>query len=157
MSELKLSVLDEYWKNFLIQTGRDLDTVCSGDFNFESKGIKNDSQVVLICSGEKTALFSSFPSFSIDGEPLPVSGELYIVLDRTNSPRCVIELDSVNIIPFNEVTWEMACREGEDENFEEWKCRLQETLEDEGAIVGFSFKPDICLVFQTFHVVYKKV
>ena len=88
-------------------------------------------------------------------EPLPVSGELYIVVDRANKPQCVIELESVKIVPFNEVTWEMAKQEGEDENLGAWKERQQENLEDEGALVGFEFTPDIKLVFQTFKVVYR--
>ena len=59
------------------------------------------------------------------------------------------------LVPFNEVTWEMARLEGEDEDLGQWKERKQEYLEDEGAILGFEFTPDIKLVFQTFKVVYK--
>ena len=33
--------------------------------------------------------------------------------------------------------------------------KQKEYLEDEGAIVGFEFTPDIKLIFQTFRVVYK--
>ena len=153
--EKKLSPLDEYWNTFLVKTGRDSGDICSGDMNFESKGFENDSQIALILSGRKTAIFSSFPSFSIDSEPLPVSGELYLILDRGENPRCVIELDSVTILPYNEITWEMAKQEGEDASLAEWREKEQEYLEDEGAIMGFSFTPDIKLVFQTFHVVYK--
>ena len=68
---------------------------------------------------------------------------------------CVIELQSVNILPFNEVTWEMAKQEGEDESLEAWREKKQEYLEDEGAVLGFEFAPDIKVVFQTFTVVYK--
>ena len=67
----------------------------------------------------------------------------------------VIELESVNIIPFNEVTWEMAQKEGEDESLQAWREKHQEYLEDEGAVLGFEFTPDIKLVYQTFKVVYK--
>lgn len=147
--------LDEYWKEFLQKTGRESDTFCSGDLNFDSNGIKNDTQIILILNGKKTAFFSSYASFSIDGEELPASGELYLVLDRANNPCCVIELQSVNIVPFNEVTWQMAKQEGEDENLEEWKIRKQEDLEDEGQIVGFEFTQNMRLIFQTFNVVYK--
>lgn len=154
-NEKNLSVLDEYWEKFIKETGRDLDEKCAGDLNFESKGFSNDSKVALILMGKKTAMFSSFPTFSIDNEPLPASGELYLVLDKSENPVCVIELESVNIVPFNEVTFEMAKKEGEDENLEEWRERTQETLEEEAAILGFDFTPEIRLVFQTFRVVYK--
>ena len=84
------------------------------------------------------------------------SGELYLVLDRNEKPVCVIETQSVQVIPFNEVTWEMAKLEGEDESLEVWREKKQEYLEEEGDIMGFEFTPDIKLVFQTFNVVYKK-
>ena len=147
--------LDEYWNKFLTETNLPEDTKCAGDLNFEAKGFICDELTSLVLSGQKTAFFSSYATFTIDQEPLPVSGELYILLDRAENPVCVIELQSVNIIPFNEVTWEMAKLEGEDQNLGEWKQKHQEYLEDEGAVLGFEFTPDIKLVFQTFRVVYK--
>lgn len=150
-----MTELDEYWERFLKKTGRDSDERCAGDLNFEAKGFVGDELVSLVVSGKKTAFFSSYATFAIDGEPLPVSGELYIVVDRADNPRCVIELQSVEVIPFNEITWEMAKQEGEDENMTDWRNKEQEYLEEEGAVLGFSFTPDIKLVFQTFRVVYK--
>ena len=50
----------------------------------------------------------------------------------------------------------MAQKEGEDENLEQWRNKMQENLEDEGAVVGFDFKPDMLLVYQTFRCIYKK-
>lgn len=150
-----MTELDEYWERFLKETGRDSDERCAGDLNFEAKGFVGDELVSLVVSGKKTAFFSSYATFAIDGEPLPVSGELYIVVDRADNPRCVIELQSVEVIPFNEITWEMAKQEGEDENITDWRNKEQEYLEEEGTVLGFSFTPDIKLVFQTFRVVYK--
>ena len=150
-----MTKIDEYWNKFIADTGRSEDDKCSGDLNFEAKGFVGDEKVALVLGGRKTAFFASWPTFSIDMEPLPVSGELYIVVDRANKPRCVIELDSVEIVPFNEVTWEMASQEGEDEDLGAWKSRQQDALEDEAAVVGFEFTPDIKLVFQTFKVVYR--
>jgi len=147
--------LDDYWNNFLIETGRSLDEKCAGDLHFEAKGFVGDELISLVLSGKKTALFLSFATFSIDQEPLPVSGELYIILDRSENPVCVIETESVNIIPFNEVTWSMAQKEGEDESLDQWREKKREYLEDEGAILGFEFSMDIKLVYQTFKVVYK--
>ncbi len=146
---------DDFWADFIKNTGRDESDRCSGDLNFESKGFKNDSQIALILSGQKTGFFSALPSYRIDSEPLPISGELYMVFDKNDNPLCIIEIDDVQIVPFNCVTWQMAQKEGEDSSLEEWKIKEQENLEDEGAIVGFSFTPDIKLVFQTFSVVYK--
>ena len=142
--------LDEYWFKFLKDTGRSEDDRCAGDLKFEAKGFVGDELIALVLSGQKTAFFTSWATYAIDQEPLPVSGELYLVLDRSDTPRCVIE-----VIPFNEITWEMAKQEGEDEDLGQWKEKKQEYLEDEGAVLGFEFTPDIKLVFQTFKVLYK--
>ena len=150
-----MTEIDEFWNEFIQETGRSPEDRCAGDLNFEAKGFVGDELVSLVVSGKKTAFFSSYATFAIDGEPLPVSGELYIVVDRADNPRCVIELQSVEVIPFNEITWEMAKQEGEDENMTDWRNKEQEYLEEEGAVLGFSFTPDIKLVFQTFRVVYK--
>ena len=77
-----------------------------------------------------------------------------MVFDRSNNPVCIIEIDSVEIVPFCEVTWEMAQKEGEDSSLNEWKEKQKENLEDEGNILGFSFSEDLKLVYQTFRVVY---
>ena len=150
-----MTQLDEYWNKFLKETGRSEDQKCSGDLCFDAYGFVGDELVSLILAGKKTAFFSSFPSFEIDMEPLPLSGELYIVVDRSNNPVCVIEIDNVSLIPFREVTWGMAQKEGEDENLDQWREKHKEYLEDEGAVLGFEFSPDIKLVFQVFHVVYR--
>ncbi|MCR4736372.1 MAG: ASCH domain-containing protein [Treponema sp.] len=150
-----MTELDEYWNKFLQDTNRSSEDKCSGDLFFEAKGFVGDELITLVLSDKKTAFFTSWSTYAIDQEPLPISGELYIVVDRANNPRCVIEIQSVNVVPYNEVTWEMAKQEGEDENLSDWRKKEEEYLEDEGAVLGFEFSPDIKLVFQTFKVVYK--
>ena len=55
----------------------------------------------------------------------------------------------------DEVTWEMAKKEGEDFNLEQWKEKTLEYLNDEAAILGYEVVPNLKLVYQTFKVVYK--
>ena len=80
---------------------------------------------------------------------------MYIVVDKNNQPQCVIEFANIQVLPYNEITWEMAKLEGEDENLEAWREKQREYLEDEAAVLGFDFTPDIRLVFQNFRVIYK--
>lgn len=150
-----MTELDEYWQNFLIQTNRNSEDKCSGDLHFEASGFVGNELLSLVLTGKKTAFFSTFASFSIDEQILPVSGELYLILDKNEKPCCVIELESVQIVPYNEVTWEMAKLEGEDANLASWKEKHDEYLTEEASILGFNFTPDIKLVFQKFRVVYK--
>ena len=150
-----MTELDEYWNSFLEKTNRDKEEKCSGDLFFEGKNFINAELNSIVLAGQKTAFFTTLATFTIDGEPLPVSGELYILVDNQNKPLCVLEMESVNIIPFNEVTWDMAQKEGECSTFGEWKEKMQEYIEDEAAIYGYEFTPDIRLVYQTFKVIYK--
>ena len=150
-----MTILDEYWNKFITEKGLSPETKCAGDLFFEAKGFVGTELTALVLSGQKTAFFSSYATFAIDQEPLPVSGEMYIVVDNAHNPVCVIELESVNVLPFNEVTWEMAKKEGEDENLEVWREKHKEYLEDEGAVLGFDFTPDIKIVFQSFRMIYK--
>ncbi len=150
-----ISVLDAYWNKFLSDTGRDPFERCAGDLSFDADGFASDSQMLLVLSGKKNAMFSTFQTFSIDGEPLPVAGELYLVLDRAENPRCVIELQDVSVVSYEDVTLDMALREGQDASLEEWRERTRSYIEDEGAVLGFEFSPRTKLVFQTFRLVYR--
>ena len=70
-----MTELDEYWETFLERTGRDKEERCSGDLFFEAKGFVGDELVSLVLSGKKTAFFSSYSTYLIDQEPVPVSGD----------------------------------------------------------------------------------
>ena len=142
-----------YWQKFLQKKGCNSDKCCAGEMSFEADGFFGDELLALVLAGKKTAFFSSYASYLIDNEELPVSGEMYVVLDRSGSPRCIIELTSVRIVPFCEVTREMVMAEGEDESLEAWREKEKGYLEDEGEIVGFTFADDIKLVFHEFRIV----
>lgn len=150
-----MTELDEYWANFLKNTNRDAEDKCSGDLSFEGKGFVQSQINSIVLAGQKQAFFTTLATFTIDNEPLPISGELYILVDNQNKPLCVLEIESVNIIPFNEVTFEMVKKEGECATMGEWKEKMQEYIEDEAHVLGFEYSPDIKLVYQTFKVIYK--
>ncbi len=143
----------EFWENFLKKSGLDQDAKHSGEFGFEARGFAGSERLAALLAGKKTAAFFSYATFAIDNEELPVSGEYYIVLDGNREPFCVIQTSSVQILPFNQVTWEMAAREGEDSSLEEWREKTRENLEEEGELVGFEFSPDIKLVYMEFKLV----
>ena len=147
--------LDEYWNDFITKTNRSQSDRCSGDLFFDSKGNNQASLNSLVLSGQKTAFFTPLATYTINQEPIPISGELYIVVDNNGEPVCVIETQSIEIVPFEEISWQMAKLEGEDNSFEEWKNKQIAIISDEGDILGFEFSPDIRMVFKTFNVIYK--
>lgn len=143
----------ECWEKFIKESGLDGQAKYAGSFGFEARGFAGTERLAALLAGKKTAAFFSFATFAIDNEELPVSDEYYIVLGANKEAACVIKTTAVQILPYNQVAWEMAAREGEDSTLEEWRERARENLEEEGAVVGFEFSPDIKLVYVEFEVV----
>lgn len=153
---MKIHMSDEYWNEFCkTDITLENDMSFAGEISFEAKGFVNDEILSIVLVGKKTAIFSSLATYIADNDVLPTSGEYYVVLDRAQNPRCIIEIESVSVVPFYEVTWEMAQQDGIDSNLHEWRERMQEELEEEGDFVGFDFFPELKLVFQIFRVVHK--
>lgn len=76
-------------------------------------GASADWLASLIAEGKKTATTSGFLFYELGNEALPKVGEYNIVLDGQEEPVAVIQLQSVEVVPMNEVTEEFALAEGE--------------------------------------------
>lgn len=142
----------EFWENFVNKTGLDGEAKYAGEFGFEARGFAGTERLASLLAGKKTAAFFSYASFAVDNEELPVSGEYYIVLDSNAEPFCIIKTSRVQVIPFDQVSWELAAREGEDSSLQEWRDRTRENLAEEGELVGFDFSPDMKLVCVEFEL-----
>ena len=119
------------WEKYKQQAGLPEDTYLTAEISFEDTSINGAAKMALVLAGKKTAIFSSLATFSVDGEPMPVSGEYYALVDKNGNDVCILEMESVNIIPFCDVTWGMASQEGEDGSLEEWKSRMEDILTDQ--------------------------
>ena len=151
-----MSKISEYWDKFLAESKQDPDEVgFSGERYFEDRGVTGMTQLALVLSGQKTALFYPYESFIINHEPLPLSDEMYIVEDRNDEPKCIVQLTDVNVIPFVEISWELARRSGEDENLEQWRERQRAFFEEEADICGFDFNDGTRIICEIFSVVYR--
>lgn len=147
--------ISEYWKKFLDSAGlNEEEAGFSGEFSFEPNFV-GEQQLFLLLNGKKTAAFSTFESYGINMEPLPVTGELYIVENKDGEPKAVIEVTDVTVRPFGDITWELARKDGENENLEEWKERQKEYFEEEAAICGFDFNESSKILCQQFKVIFR--
>lgn len=63
--------------------------------------------------GKKTATTSWYIFYEIEKEALPKAGDYSIVLNSQGEPVAIIEIQSVKVLPVNEVTEEFALAEGE--------------------------------------------
>ena len=82
-----------------------------------------DELVQLVLSGSKTATCSSIASFQHEHErgEAPCVGSYNIILNGAGQPMCVIRTLRMQVIRFNEVTSELASKEGEgDLSLEYW-------------------------------------
>ena len=148
--------IGEYWDKFLAESKQNPDEVgFSGELSFAERGVVGNEQLALVLSGKRTVTFTAFDSYAINREPLPVSGEVFIVEDKDGEPRGIVEVTDGSVIPFGEITWELARREGEDESLEEWREKQRDYMEDEAALCGFEFTDSSKVVCEVFRLIYR--
>ena len=147
----------QFWKSYLKATNqKEENAVYSGELVFEDSGFTGQTQLSLVLSGVKTATFTPFDAFEINRESIPVAGEVYVVLDSQEEPVAILEVTNVSVIPFNEIPWDLAARDGENENLSEWQDKMRNFLEDEADLCGFEVREDSKIVCEIFRVVYRK-
>lgn len=109
-----------------------------------------DELVQLVLSGRKTATCSSIASFQHEyarGEA-PCVGSYSIILNGAGQPMCVIRTLRMQVIRFNEMTRELASKEGEgDLSLEYWSEGHKRYFEREG-----TYSEEMELVFEEFEV-----
>ncbi|MBR1537246.1 MAG: ASCH domain-containing protein [Treponema sp.] len=149
--------VQEFWEDYLKKTNQNPEeTIFSGELFFEDRGVTGQEQLSLVLSGAKTAMFRPYESYEINLEPLPISGEVYVVLNSNDEPVCIIELTDVNVIPFNEIPWGLAQKDGENENLTDWKDKMSEQIQEEADICGFSFTDETKIVCEVFKVIFRQ-
>ena len=108
----------------------------------------------LVIEGKKKATSSSYPSYLVEGEDIPKVGDMSVITDWDGNPRCVIKTTIVQIIPFNEITFDLAVLEGEDENLQSWRTKHEAFFREEAKEVGYTFTEDMKVVFEQFEVIH---
>lgn len=147
-------IIDLYWKEFLVKTGRSETTTYYDAFHFELTEKLANELLQLVLDGHKKATSSSLWSYELEGNRIPEVGDLSIVTDWEGIPRCVIQTTAVTIIPYSKVTYELCMREGEDDTLESWQSGHIRFFKNEGTSLGYEFREDMPVVFEDFEVVY---
>ncbi|MFI2366769.1 ASCH domain-containing protein [Promicromonospora sp. NPDC019610] len=109
-----------------------------------------------VLAGDKTATSSALWDYDDEGVPLPVVGELSILLDGERHPRALIRTTSVETTTFDEVDDDFAAAEGEDDRtLESWRAGheayFRRTLAE-----GREFATDMPIVCERFELLYPK-
>ncbi|GGM36816.1 ASCH domain-containing protein [Promicromonospora citrea] len=107
-----------------------------------------------VLAGDKTATSSALWDYEDEGAPLPVVGELSILLDGEGHPRALIRTTSVETVAFEDVDEDFAAAEGEDDRtLASWRAGheayFRRTLGP-----GREFAPDMPLLCERFELLY---
>ncbi|MBR3034093.1 MAG: ASCH domain-containing protein [Firmicutes bacterium] len=107
----------------------------------------------LVLQEKKRATSSSLAGYQLSGEKPPEEGELSVITDWDGNPRCVIRTVRVTRLPYKDITFDLARREGEDDTLESWRNSHEKFFREEGKELGYEFTEDMTVVFEEFEVV----
>ncbi|MDF2586903.1 MAG: hypothetical protein K0S41_744 [Anaerocolumna sp.] len=154
-SKFSKEKIDAFWKEFLATTGKPETTTYMDVFHFDLTEKWANELLQLVLIGQKRATASSLWSFELQGINIPKVGDFSIVTDWEGIPRCVIETTAITIVPFDDITFDICKREGEDDNLESWRAGHVRFFTSEGTSLGYEFSFEMPVVFEDFEVVYK--
>jgi len=114
-----------------------------------------DELAIQVVTGKKRATTSLLRDFVELGRRIPAPGDLSIVIDGKNSPRCIIHILQVDIKALGDVDESFAWDEGGgDRSLEWWRAAHARYFKRQGACEGFAVDDGIEVVLERFEVVW---
>ena len=147
----------EMWEAYLKSIGEDIDYT---DKTYEAWHFCNNEKdanelAFLTKNGVKQATAGLVKSYEVENEPIPKIGDLHIITDWNGYAICVIQVVSVEILPFKEVTEVHAKIEGEgDGSLDYWRKGHIKFFKQDAKELDFLFSEEMDVVFMIFKVVY---
>lgn len=109
----------------------------------------------LINDGVKRASCSLKAGYDADSEPLPEVGRITVVLNWQQKPVCIIRLNKVEVMPFNQISVEFAALEGEgDGTYAWWRAAHIDFFTQYAQEVGVAFNEESDIVLEYFEKVF---
>ncbi|MCV2350650.1 ASCH domain-containing protein [Paucibacter sp. Y2R2-4] len=148
--------LADFWSAFAdsiggVDAARFYDVCVFGD----SEALANEL-AELVLRGTKRATAGSVSSFEDEGKRIPMPGDLSIITNWAGRPLCIIETESVEVVPFSEVCSEFAATEGEgDGSLLFWREEHRQYFTRECARAGRQFSESMLVACERFKVVYQ--
>ena len=156
MTESKL--LAEFWQTFLAESSyRSAMTNSMPEaWSFGDNPKLASDLCQLVLDGTKTATCSLLWEYEVEGESLPKSGELSIILDGEGQPCCVIETTEVAIQSYNQIEAAFAYEEGEgDRSLEYWRQAHWRYFTRVSQETGWTLHEAMPLVCERFRLLWK--
>ncbi|EPR7549235.1 ASCH domain-containing protein [Vibrio fluvialis] len=109
----------------------------------------------LINDDVKRASCSLKAGYDADSEPLPEVGRITVVLNWQQEPVCIIRLNKVEVMPFNQISAEFAALEGEgDDTYAWWRAAHIDFFTQYAQEVGVAFNEESDIVLEYFEKVF---
>ena len=143
--------INKFWQEFLSHEGLPANTTYFEAGYFGDSENMATELLELVLSGKKTATCSSLHTF---GDYIPKVGDYAIATDWAGNPHAVTQVTAITQMRFNEMTYDICKREGEDDNLESWQNGHRQYYINEGKRMGYTFTEDMPVVFEDFKVVY---
>ena len=110
----------------------------------------------LVLRGDKRATAGLKWSYDAEGESLPEVGQLSVITNWDGVPQCIVEVTSVDVMPYNKVSADFAYEEGEgDKSLEFWRRVHWEFFSMECEEIGKEPAEDMLVVLEKFKVIWK--
>lgn len=143
--------IHKFWNNFCVVTQQE-NIKYKDAFQF---GVSADWLADLVVEGKKTATTSGYVFYELEKEALPQSGEYYVILNGEEEPVAVIQIQSVEVMPMDEVSEEFALAEGEGD-YRFWWDAHEKFFSDLLKEYDKEFSPNMLVVCERFKKVYPK-
>lgn len=147
----------EMWKKHLSTIGENINN--SGK-TYESWYFCNNEKDAnelagLVKKGIKKATASLHCLYEIENELIPEVGDYAVITNWKGVAQSIIQITSINTIPFKEVTEELAAKEGEgDKTLSFWRKVHRKVFTLELKEYSKKFSEDMLVVCEEFAVVY---
>jgi uncharacterized protein YhfF len=116
-----------------------------------------DQLLGLVLDGVKTGTSTALAELGHADEPLPVKGDLSIVLDGSGRPGALIRTTRVETVPFDRVDAEFAAAEGEDDrSLASWRAEHERYWRRVLEPLGEEFAADMPVVTERFELLYPR-
>jgi uncharacterized protein YhfF len=148
----------KFWERFLAsRTDRAELQNCRVEANFCGNREIADELLALYLCGKKTAGSGLVKDYELAGDPLPTPGNFWIILDSSETPRCLVRTVTVEIHKFSEVPAHIAEAEGEgDLSLAYWREAHRRFFTPHLKKWGITNLEEAAVITEFFEVVYKE-
>ncbi len=142
---------EAFWKKCTQTLKLDSNTKCKECFSFGYTKELIDELTELVLKGQKTATASSVLAYETEADQ-PHVGDYSMVVNYEEEPVAIIKTIDIKILPFNEVSWEFAKLEGEDDNLESWRRNHRKFFTEEAIRLNYQFSEEMLVISEKFKV-----